>query len=469
MTGVECSHSGTVFILGAGFSRAASSHMLLTDELGQAVMSHVQLGGDPRIPPGGFANGTFESWLSCLADDQPFLTPQENLENNALFLKVSEAIAEVLGHDIQTVFADPWPDWLPAFLRAAHFQRSTLLTFNYDTLIEGAVATGLLYEWGATAPVFWAEVTQDVPAWPPRPGRWAAERAETFRLLKLHGSLNWYWSPGDETGTSVARRDLPGNFGEPRSYTEGDRRRELPGRVPFVVPPAASKSTYYRNPLLRDIWKQAREALQGAAQVVVVGYSLPPTDLTVVNMLSTLRGSEASVTVVDLRAADVAGRLMELGVPEERIACVDGRGGAPVERFVSDWVADIGVGVASRLRCVSGSDLEDPLLVVWGREAVSAVVGVTVGDASPLLVIGPLAQPPVAIGISETRRHTPLPTLANVLEQLSPGSALEVRLPDGSRQTVIDCDTARFTIGYGSGRWHVLYASGPAPRDGEPS
>lgn len=110
--------------------------------------------------------------------------------------------------------------WLPPFVKAAHQTRASVVTFNYDTLIECAVGAGLLYEWGMYDPVSWTEITGDVPNWPAGAARLGATRADTFRLLKLHGSLNWYWSPGDQTGATVARRALPGTFGKPERYTE---------------------------------------------------------------------------------------------------------------------------------------------------------------------------------------------------------------------------------------------------------
>ncbi len=110
MTLPESSESvTTALLLGAGFSRAVSAHMPLTDELGEAVVERLSLHPDPRVPPGGFHDGAFETWLSHLATEQPFLTTQENLENQALFLKLSEALAEVLGKAMQAALADPEP------------------------------------------------------------------------------------------------------------------------------------------------------------------------------------------------------------------------------------------------------------------------------------------------------------------------------------------------------------------------
>ena len=66
--------STTVLLLGAGFSRALSAHMPLTDELGEAVVRRLHLSSDARLPPDGFRGGVFETWLSHLADEQPFLS-----------------------------------------------------------------------------------------------------------------------------------------------------------------------------------------------------------------------------------------------------------------------------------------------------------------------------------------------------------------------------------------------------------
>jgi len=452
-------------LLGAGFSRAVSDHMPLTDELGGEVIQRLHLHDDRRVPSGGFHGGGFERWLSHLATEQPFLTTQKNLENHALFLRVSEAVAKVLGENVQATLTDPWPQWLPEMVRTAHWQRSTIVTFNYDTLIECAVASHLLYEWEALEPVFWTETIQDVPNWPPGSARWAATRADTFRLLKLHGSLNWYWTPGDETGTSVARRELPGRFGEPRPYTEQDRRRELPGRVPFVVPPSTSKSAFYRNPLLRDVWQQAYKELHTAGRLVLIGYSLPLTDLTVVDMLSeTTYRQDVPIVVVDPRASDVAGRLTQLGVVPERITCVHGsKTLSAAETFVSEWVCEAGVQTAHRLSSMGEGELDIPLLVIWDKTLAAAVVEVTHATAETFLVTDPPSEPNSAIGGSGTRRGRTLPVLRDAVKESGSGRSLRVWLPDGSCQTVIGCSVAAFNHGYGTGRWHVLYTSGPAP------
>jgi hypothetical protein len=101
-----------VLILGAGFSRAVSDRLPLVDELGNSCLVDVSLGDDPRVPDGGFSGGSFETWLSRLADEQPYLRVQENLENQALFERFSAAISDVLGDAVQQTLAAGCPDWL---------------------------------------------------------------------------------------------------------------------------------------------------------------------------------------------------------------------------------------------------------------------------------------------------------------------------------------------------------------------
>jgi hypothetical protein len=357
---------GDVVVLGAGFSRALSAAMPLTDELGNLCLDGASLRSDPRVPDDGFTGGRFETWLSQLADDQPYLTAEENLENQALFLRFSAAIADKLGGRVNEALAEGWPCWFPEFLRLCHHSQSTLLTFNYDTLVECGVGTGLLHNIGQSEPVYWAEVIGDVPSWPPGDMRLAAMPAVTFRLLKLHGSLNWYWSPGDPTGVSMARRDLPGVYGAPAAYGEQERRRELPGRVPFVVPPSATKSAYYRNPVVREVWGQAASALRKASGVTFIGYSLPSSDLTFAAMLvDSLRGSSAPITIVDVAPTGVRERLKGLGFPAGRIREMPYRGESPVAEFVESWWDTAARRLRDGLSTQYTDRLNDPLLVFW--------------------------------------------------------------------------------------------------------
>ncbi len=101
---------------------------------------------------------------------------------------------------------------------------------------------------------------------------------------------------------------LPGGYETPDPVTDAERRRELPGHHPFIVPPTAAKSGFYSDPLLRQIWEQGASALRGCARAGLMGYSLPLTDLVTRGLF---QDNLRSGFVVDV--ADAHPRSAELG------------------------------------------------------------------------------------------------------------------------------------------------------------
>jgi hypothetical protein len=137
----------------------------------------------------------------------------------------------------------------------------TLLTFNYDTVIEEAFETADL----------WSPVDGYGPGvygyrldWA---RKWLATRNAPLRqtskvlLLKLHGSLGWALYQ-----TNTVRM-------KPRPYVIRPSARE----VIAILPPGWNKRID-KNPY-KQIWKQARSRLEQCRSVVILGYSLPETDL----------------------------------------------------------------------------------------------------------------------------------------------------------------------------------------------
>lgn len=146
------------------------------------------------------------------------------------------------------------------------FKGDTLVTFNYDTVIE--------------------ESFLNADLWTPKGGygdnvhghgfdwsrKWFNTRNSSTNnksdilLLKLHGSLNW---------------DLYKNNNQvrikPRPYvTRTNRGRPVRDKV-SILPPGWNKRID-RNPF-NELWRVTRLRLEKCKTLVVIGYSLPETDL----------------------------------------------------------------------------------------------------------------------------------------------------------------------------------------------
>ena len=158
----------------------------------------------------------------------------------------------------------------------------------------------------------------------------------TFRLLKLHGSLDWWMSPRDPTGATLVREALRFDVdGVPIGLLPEDRYRTLTGRELALVPPVLTKGAYFTNLVTRELWTNAAAALANADHVSIVGYSLPPGDSTMAGLLvSTLHREGVDITIVNRTPGDLAERVGHLTSAE-----VDEIGGDDsVMNFVASYI-----------------------------------------------------------------------------------------------------------------------------------
>ncbi|MCL5973330.1 MAG: hypothetical protein M1557_02870, partial [Actinobacteria bacterium] len=331
-----------VFILGAGFSKAINEIMPLAGELLVPVLE--QLGSDVEPPCGGEG---FEQWLSRLAESQPYLSADENHIRAATFIKASRAIAEVLTTREQEALKIPLAEWFAKLLFSWHVRQATVITFNYDNLVECGVNSQDLPR-SDRYPVTTGDVLRRLPPVPPQQQSQESEISTTvnggvvsmageswhqlepweatFRLIKLHGSISWYWVPEDITGTTLQRWQDVGKFGSPVGEQSKVIRRHLPGRVPFIAPPSSTKSQYLSNPVIRELWTDAYRALRSAERIFILGYSLPLQDQAAMGLIVEGLGKRTpEIHVVNQSAQKVVGNLSSLLVPargkDDRVPC----------------------------------------------------------------------------------------------------------------------------------------------------
>ena len=166
--------------------------------------------------------------------------------------------------------------------------RDTIISFNYDCVADRALQERGSGKWNARYGY----------ALPLGPGgrrlvghdRWQpdspATRENSIHHLKLHGSLHFRLD-----GTTITLKQRP--------YTVQH------GKLKFeIIPPLWDKR--YDEGFFSELWKGAAEALGRAKRLVVVGYSLPPTDLHATALFRTALKREGlrSLVVVNPSSED---------------------------------------------------------------------------------------------------------------------------------------------------------------------
>jgi hypothetical protein len=321
-----------VFILGAGFSKAVADDFPLAAELCDPILERLgDLLSSSVQPHGG---ESFEQWLSRLAEDQPHLSADENLERSVAFLRVSRAIGEILTERESSVLQEPMPEWLAKLLFAWHVRNATVISFNYDNLIECGVNSQHLPMYDRR-PVRTHDILNRLPPLPPSRqseetrvsniqgggrvamnGNYSEQTdpwTDTFRLIKLHGSISWYWVPDDATGTTLQRWPDVGSFGQPTGDQRAKISRQLPGRELFIAPPSSTKSRYLANPVIRQLWRDALHALREADRVFFLGYSIPLQDQAAMSLIIEGIGErKPQIHIVDIHAGTVRDNLANL-------------------------------------------------------------------------------------------------------------------------------------------------------------
>jgi hypothetical protein len=158
----------------------------------------------------------------------------------------------------------------------AKSRRATIITFNYDVVIEFA-----LQNVGVAVRYCTGDSTQP-------------ENSGATKLLKLHGSLNWARCNNPKCRAIVPWHvveylnrwpfEIPKNGSwkiqigsklPSASMTHCDKLA-VNDTEPVIVPPIWSKAEHHRG--LANIWQEAAKELHDAESIFVLGYSLPESD-----------------------------------------------------------------------------------------------------------------------------------------------------------------------------------------------
>jgi hypothetical protein len=312
-----------VFILGAGFSKAISEVMPVTKELAAEVVERyryrVLIPAQIRSMMEQDEGQGFERTLTFLAQDKPWLPEAENLRHKALYLVLVNVIRAIFVEKSRSslVWGTNQPQlWLEALITYWHENRCAVITLNYDTLIErvassvywknrpSPIPTGHLY------PIVLTPAAQRSAA--SASGTGAAEKPmKTFRLFKLHGSVNWFFSGrsdffGEQLYYVPCKGGLDGAFDADVGHDPEEHHWNRVGdKAPLIMPPALDKSPFFQHESLRSLWFQAGRAIAQATRIICLGYSMPASDLTMAQFLKT----SAPPTPVQFEIANLSTRM----------------------------------------------------------------------------------------------------------------------------------------------------------------
>jgi hypothetical protein len=140
------------------------------------------------------------------------------------------------------------------------YMRNTVITFNYDTVLDESIS-----KWNVP---IWYGFAEGAVKYDQSNKSVEARMDEGLSLLKLHGSVNWAEPESNKGQITI--------YG---SYEDLLNRRLRP----TLIPPIWRKSF---TGALSQIWDAAVTALSEATRIIIIGFSMPPTDIHIKFLLA---------------------------------------------------------------------------------------------------------------------------------------------------------------------------------------
>jgi hypothetical protein len=274
-----------LFILGAGFSKAFSQEMPLMKDLASCIDAEIKKFDKDSVYR---KFGTdIEGLLTYLYQEVPWRPDYDSKHDEGLLLKLLDCIGEHIAKCEEKAFKKEPPDWAKQFVNYIHDKELTIATFNYDTILEKlSKGLKLKVETGSNLDIFsiyripisLLKYRIGLPIWDG-----ISTDYHTYRLIKLHGSINWYFArEGNLLNMPVYYMEVNEDryeFGNQEGQNEFIKISKMDLK-PLIIPPVAEKSPFYGNQLVKILWAELKKAVNDADEIYCVGYSLPKTDYT---------------------------------------------------------------------------------------------------------------------------------------------------------------------------------------------
>lgn len=308
----------TVWILGAGASRAAYCGMPLVNDFMAEAFKRLRLSGAQGLRVQEFIRETYGydeprdvnieelltfAWCDVSnLDSQGSAILQDPKKSNQLIhavdarRKIEDLIVAVLFQAQHECIQRG--DWVHSSLAEVIDRKDTVITYNYDLLIDDALWKahkassddyGVAFNYSVDGSPGFADRQEYVREPKTQPGGLAIEPG--VPILKLHGSLNWlapenaklfrqdqevFYLQG-AVDLTVGSDFWSAGFGNLGPADGGNDISQSGNLRPVIVPPTFDKDALRRSPM-EKLWPRAHEAVENSDRVVLFGLSLREAD-----------------------------------------------------------------------------------------------------------------------------------------------------------------------------------------------
>ena len=178
-------------------------------------------------------------------------------------------------------------NYFPSSLRKIQISQLSLARSLYQAVYNSLFDSKLDMEYFFPIPI--------APVASRTPGLLGGPHYRTFEILKLHGSVNWFF-PGEG--------DVSGQIYFEHTDRKNDRRYTM-DLAPLIIPPVLDKSKFFAHNTMKSLWVLARKYLETADKLYLIGYSIPETDLTVKMMLQNVVKDDCEIFIINKDENDI--------------------------------------------------------------------------------------------------------------------------------------------------------------------
>lgn len=207
------------------------------------------------------------TWTLINAEDRKIF--QESLQNNAMF-PLSRLLEHMFKSSLKTI---------------------NILTTNYDRLAEYACDQGRIHHYTGFTYGFFRQLATPTEI----------TSARRVNIWKVHGSLDWFQSPLEDTVALINIQGVPENY-EPQIVTPGTQKYQKTHLEPF-----------------RSIINNADEAIKSASSYLCVGYGFNDEHIQPKLMAKCLR-QKTPITIITYALSDSARELIIDGNAQSYLA-----------------------------------------------------------------------------------------------------------------------------------------------------